>query len=118
MLDYREEILDHYKNPRNFGELKGATHEARGANASCGDMIEFQLKIDKEKVVGVSWRGVGCALSTAAASMLSEKILGKSVVELRKWDTKIMTEIVGDVNVGRMKCVTLPLTALQLAIKK
>jgi nitrogen fixation protein NifU and related proteins len=118
MLDYREEILDHYKNPRNFGELAGVTHEARGTNSSCGDMIEFQLKIEKGKIIKVAWRGVGCALSTAAASMLSEKILGKSVLGIKKWDEKKMIEMLGEVNMGRMKCVTLPLIALQSAIKK
>lgn len=116
-MDYREEILDHYKNPRNFGELNNATHEARGANASCGDMVEFQLKIDKGKIMEVSWRGVGCALSIAAASMLSEKILNKNVLEIEKWNKKIMIDMLGNVNIGRMKCVTLPLTALQSAIK-
>ena len=75
---YRDLIIDHYQNPRNFGELKNPDAVARETNASCGDMVEFAIKvkpfaINGLRITDVKWRGVGCAISTAAASLLSEK---------------------------------------------
>jgi nitrogen fixation protein NifU and related proteins len=113
---YKEEILDHYKNPHNFGDLSGKTHQSREMNASCGDMIEIYLKIDKGVVVDAGFRGVGCALSTAAASLLTDEVKGKMVEEVVVWDKKIIDKLMGEVNPGRVKCVTLPLEVLQKAI--
>ncbi len=114
---YREEILDHYKNPRNFGEIEDATHSAREANASCGDLMELQLKVENGKVVDVAFKGMGCALSIAAASLLTEAIKGKSVSEARAVDKKMMNELLGiEVSATRSKCVFLPLRGLKKAL--
>ena len=116
---YREEILDHYKNPRNFGELEDATHSVREANASCGDLVELQLKVENEKIVDVAFKGMGCALSMAAASLLTEAIRGKSVLEVRAIDEKMVNELLGvEVSATRKKCVLLPLRGLQKALSK
>lgn len=114
---YKEEIVDHYKNPRRFGDLQGKTHEAREVNASCGDMVEIYLKIKDGVVEDAGFRGVGCALSTAAASMLMEELIGKNVSEVKKWNSKKIDELLGKVNPGRVKCVMLPLEAIKEAIK-
>lgn len=114
---YKEEILDHYKNPHNFGDLAGKTHQARDLNASCGDMVEVYLKIERGVIVDAGFRGVGCALSTAAASLLTDEVKGKRVDEVMTWDEKILQKLIGEVNLGRKKCVTLPLEVLQKAIK-
>jgi len=113
---YKEEILDHYKNPHNFGDLDEKTHQARDLNASCGDMVEVYLKIEKEIIIDAGFRGVGCALSTASASLLTDEVKGKRVDEVMVWDEKILRKLVGEVNPGRMKCITLPLEVLQKAI--
>lgn len=129
MLDYKEIIIDHYKNPRNFGELDGADLTMDEANASCGDMIQIQVKTQKIKntkpnndepglprsarndemvIREMRWRGVGCAISTAAASMLSEKVVGMSKADLEKFGEPGMVEMLGgEINPGRMKCATL-----------
>lgn len=113
-MDFREEILDHYKYPRNFGELEGATHKAAQGNASCGDVVEFFLKVNKEGVIEeVAWKGEGCAISTASASMLSEKLQGVSLQEVGKWDEKLVFSLVGEVGPGRIKCAMLPLVAIK-----
>jgi len=114
---YKEEIIDHYKNPRNFGDLKGKTNEARGMNASCGDMVEIYLKISGNKIVGAGFRGVGCALSTAAASLLTDEVRGKKISEVLEWDKKKIINLMGEINPGRIKCVILPLGVMQKAIK-
>lgn len=113
---YRDEIVDHYKNPRRFGDLADKTHEASETNASCGDMIEVYLKVKDGVVVDAAFKGVGCALSTAAASMLMEELKGKKVSGVKKWDQKKIESLIGEVNLGRVKCVMLPLEAIRKAL--
>ena len=119
MNEYREIIIDHYKNPRNFGELEGADLTLDETNASCGDMIRIQVKTQKLKnsktkegndliIKEMKWRGVGCAISTAAASMLSEKIVGMNKKDLEQYgEAGVVDMLGGEVNPGRMKCATL-----------
>ncbi len=106
-MDYSENILDHAKHPRNFGQLAGAELVIREANASCGDMVEVGVTFDKGKVAKVGWRGVGCVISTAAASMLSEKIIGMGKADLLSLGEKGVSEMLGGIGLGRMKCATL-----------
>ncbi len=118
---YREDILDHYENPRNMGELSGDDVVTdRDSNASCGDMIQFQVKITKGKVTEVKWKGIGCAISTAAASKLSEWLVGKEVEKLRAMgEEEIIKQGVGfEVNPGRMKCLTLPVRVIKKSLTR
>ena len=110
---YSELIVDHYKNPRNFGEMDNPTLRGRGANASCGDMVEFYIKGDK-KIEKISFQGIGCALSTASSSMLSEKVKGCSFKEVMDMDAADLEEMMGiEISPTRMKCVELPLNTLK-----
>ena len=88
-MDYREEIIDHYKHPRNFSDLEEPCISVRENNASCGDMVEVKGRLTKEGRIDVlRWRGVGCAISTAAASMLSEKVVG---MDKKIWKSSMST---------------------------
>ena len=78
---YQEVILDHGKNPRNFREMPDATRKIDGYNPLCGDKITLYLKIDGDTVQDVSFQGVGCAISTASASLLTETLKGKTEAE-------------------------------------
>ena len=129
-MDYADEIIDHYKNPRNFGEMEGADITINESNSSCGDVVQVQIKFsrssivdrrgdgpamagDEEVIEEVMWRGVGCAISTAAASMLSEKVVGMSFADIKKMGEKGIVKMMGgEVNAGRMKCATLAYRAL------
>lgn len=114
MSEYREEIIDHYKNPRNFGTLDDADKTLNEANASCGDVISVSVKMEGDKIQKIKWQGVGCAISTAAASMLSEKVIGMRKDELEAFGEKGAVGLLGgEVNPGRMKCATLAYRALQ-----
>jgi len=107
---YRQQILDHYKNPRNYGELEDATVTHVGENPMCGDTIEMDLVLDEseETIQRAAFRGDGCAISQAAASMLSEKLVGTTVEELRAMDREDMTEMLGvDISPMRVKCAVL-----------
>lgn len=116
---YREEIIEHYKHPLNFGELTDASVAVREANASCGDLVEFQLKLDGSVIEKIRFKGVGCALSIASSSMLTEEIKGKSISEVLALDEKFMRKLLKiEVSSMRLKCVLLPLRALKRALGK
>lgn len=76
---YQEVILDHSKHPRNFGKLEGATHCADGDNPLCGDKIRVELELDGDTVAQARFEGVGCAISMASASLMTESLTGKSI---------------------------------------
>lgn len=113
---YREEVMDHYEHPRNQGELEGEqVLTDRESNASCGDMVQFYLKIENGKIMEVKWTGVGCAITTAAASKLSEWLVGKKLGELKKMnEDELVQKGVGfEVNPGRIKCLMLPVKVVK-----
>ncbi len=74
---YRDVILDHFRSPRNVGEIAGAEIRAEGTNPLCGDEMTFSIKLDGEQIQQIQFRGKGCAISQAAASMLTEHLKGK-----------------------------------------
>ena len=127
---YAEQILDYYKNPRNFGEIKNAQIHARDLNPLCGDEIEIfaNVEIDRsrgaasmplQKIFEIKFRGAGCAISMASASMLTENALGKSAEQILKMGEKEILEMLGiDVSPARKKCAMLGLWVLQTGVKK
>ncbi len=79
---YRELILDHARNPRNFGRLENATHSAEGINTLCGDKLRLYFTIDaNEKVIKAGFEGSGCAISMASASLLTEAVTNLSIAQ-------------------------------------
>jgi len=116
---YRQEILDHFKHPRNFGELKGATNKAMDRNASCGDVIEMSLKVKKGRIVEVMFKGEGCAVSIAGASMLTEKVKGMKVEEIEKMGDKEIEEMLNiKISSARKKCAELGLLVCQKSLRQ
>jgi nitrogen fixation NifU-like protein len=111
---YREIILDHVNNPRNFGTLAHPTHHSKDTNASCGDAIELQVHVKDGKIAEVAWSGSGCAISLASASMLSEMLLGKTLEEAKSIDEDMILEEMGltEILPTRERCLLLPLRAL------
>jgi len=81
---YQEVILDHGRNPRHFGRLSDANHEAQGHNPLCGDRVHLYLKVGSSgRVEDVAFEGKGCAISIASASMMTDLIIGKTVDEAK-----------------------------------
>jgi nitrogen fixation NifU-like protein len=115
---YREIILDHYKNPRNAGRLQDATHVQHELNPSCGDVIDLTLKVDETRhVTDVKFEGHGCAISQAAASILTETIKDKTVEEVLKIDQAEMFRLLGvPVHGSRLKCALLALKTTHKAL--
>ena len=81
---YQEVILDHSKRPRNFRELPAATGRAEGYNPLCGDRATVYVELEGDRVKDVSFKGAGCSISTASASMMTESVKGKSEAEARE----------------------------------
>ena len=114
MKVYKEEILDHFKNPRNFGRFKKMVQVVKQRNSHCGDVVKMGVKINKGKVEEIKFEGEGCAISLASTSMLTEMIKGKNLKELTSLDEKKMLDKLGiPISSARKKCATLGLQAWQ-----
>jgi len=114
---YKEQILDHYRNPRNFGRLENANIKNREVNTLCGDEIEMQLKLNSNKVEEVKFIGNGCAISLASASMLTEIVKGKSLEELKNIEKEDILNLLNiEISTVRLKCALLSLDALKNGI--
>jgi nitrogen fixation NifU-like protein len=112
---YRELILDHYKNPRNYGTLEQPDFTYEDDNPLCGDRIRIDVKLDEQgRVAAVRFSGQGCAISQASASMLTEEIMGKTLEELRRFDKDALLEMLGiQLSPVRLKCALLSLKVLK-----
>lgn len=112
---YAENILEHYNNPRNFGKLKNPDFFWIEVNPLCGDSVEIQIRLDGgERVDEVRFSGKGCAISQAAASMLTEVVKGKSTAELKRMDRQAVMDMLGvPISASRIRCALLGLVALQ-----
>jgi len=93
---YREIILDHYANPRNRGTMESPDVDVKGANPLCGDEIEVFLRLEDDRVAGVTFTGRGCSISQASASMMTEAIKGKTLGEVRAILDEFKTMMLGD----------------------
>lgn len=114
---YREEILDHYKHPRNFGHLNHPDKIGEENNVSCGDKIVIEITIKNNGVDDIRFSGEGCAISQASASMLTEKVKGKSVQYIFALKTKDIEKMLGTtLTPSRIKCAILSLEVLQKTI--
>ena len=113
---YRDYILDHYRHPRNFGELERPDAEAEDLNPLCGDEIRMQLKVDDGVVTDVRFSGKGCAISQASASMLTEAVKGMKLADIATLSKDVVLDNVGiGISPTRMKCAMLGLRVLKSA---
>jgi nitrogen fixation protein NifU and related proteins len=116
---YQEELMDHFKNPRNAGRLKNADVSSGEYNPSCGDSICVDCKIKDDIVEQIGFVGKGCVISQAASSMTMQFCVGKSIekiLELKKEDVLSLIKI--KLGPNRLRCALLGLQALQNGLKK
>jgi len=116
---YRQNILEHYKHPHNFGHMQNADVVKTFFNSACGDKIIMELKFEKKSgiVENISFSGEGCAISQASASLLTDEVKGKSVEAVLKFQTQHVLKLLNTaLTPSRMKCALLPLEAIQKCI--
>lgn len=115
---YRDYILDHYRNPRNFGALDPAPDaSAEDVNPLCGDQIRMELRVDSNGTIeDIRFSGKGCAISQASASMLTESVKGMNLADVARLSKEAVLENVGiGISPTRMKCAMLGLRVLKSA---
>ncbi|AWR86000.1 Fe-S cluster assembly sulfur transfer protein SufU [Meiothermus taiwanensis] len=132
---YKDIILRHYKSPHNYGPLESANVRVVGDNPSCGDQIELQVETDGEQIADVRFRGQGCAISQASASLMTDLVKGKTWAEALELERKFKSMILdgappapelGDLAAlsgvhklaARVKCATLAWNALEQAAQE
>ena len=114
-----EFILDHYQNPRNYGEMDEADVFLQGGNPGCGDIVTFYLKFEGETLDQISYTGEGCTISQAATSMLTEIAHGYTIEQIKDLDYTVIEELLGaELVKTRPKCATLGLDTLKFATQK
>lgn len=131
---YRQVVMEHYRRPRNFGDLPDATHAEGGHNPSCGDQLQLMLRLDGDRIEDARFTAQGCAISVASASLMTGALKGKTVEEAHAL-IQSFTEMVrsgeaapelGDLAAlrgvhtlhTRVKCATLPWQTLQVLLEQ
>ena len=116
---YSETLLDHFRHPRNYGDLPAADITYESFNPVCGDRIRISLKLNDTIVEAVRFKGDGCAISTAAASLLTEMIVGADIAELSSLpDDRLISALESDIKPARLQCAVLPLEALRAGLQE
>ena len=115
---YSETLLDHFRNPRNYGSLDAPDISNEQFNPLCGDRIRLELKLQQAIVNEVRFKGDACAICTAAASLLTELVLGKDLAQLADIpDERLISALESEIQPARLQCAVLPLQALREGLK-
>lgn len=109
---YSDLLLDHFRHPRNHGSLEAPDVSYEAFNPLCGDRIRIEVKLEGEIISAARFKGDGCAISIAAASMLTELIINKTISELIS-DDQLISALQSDIQPARVQCALLPLTAIR-----
>jgi nitrogen fixation NifU-like protein len=111
---YRDYILEHYKEPRNFGELEPRDLDAHDHNPLCGDELGVHIRVDDGKVAELRFHGQGCAISQAAASIASDEYLGMEISAIGDLDADWILDLLGiPISATRRKCALLNLKVMR-----
>lgn len=114
---YADTILDYYRNPHNYGHITDAEIKAKDFNPLCGDEIEINIKLNGASVKDIKFSGKGCAISQAAASMLTELVMGKKLDEVAKLGKQDVLNMLGiPISAVRIKCALLSLKVLKVGV--
>lgn len=111
---YREIILEHWQNPQNYGAIENADIDASGNNPLCGDQIRITAKVNDGKITDIAFTGEGCAISKSSASLFTEHLKGRSLIEVHDMSEQKVLDLLGvTVTPSRTKCALLPYVAFK-----
>ena len=116
---YSDLLLDHFRHPRNYGSLDTPDVSYEEFNPLCGDRIRVELKLDQSTVTAARFKGDGCAISTAAASLLTELLIGLRIEAIATLsDDQLIAALESDIQPVRIQCALLPLEAVRAGLKE
>ena len=114
---YTEQVMDHFMNPRNVGEIENASGVGTVGNAKCGDIMRIFIKVENNVIVDVKFKTFGCGAAIATSSKATEMVMGKTIEEALKITNKMVTEELGGLPAVKLHCSVLAEEALHEAIK-
>jgi nitrogen fixation protein NifU and related proteins len=114
---YSDKVMDHFKNPRNVGEMPGADAVGEVGNPSCGDIMKIYLKVKDGVIEDISFQTFGCGAAIATSSMVTEMVKGKTLAEAEAISNKAVAEALGGLPPVKMHCSNLAADAVHAAIK-
>lgn len=117
MSMYSEKVMDHFKNPRNVGEIENADGVGEVGNAACGDIMKIYLKVEGDVIEDVKFQTFGCGSAIATSSMVTEMVKGKTLNEAEAVTNKAVAEALDGLPPLKMHCSNLAADALHAAIK-
>ncbi len=117
MEDYSAKVMDHFRNPRNVGEIENPDGRGRVGNPICGDVMELYIKVKDGKIVDAKFKTFGCGAAIATSSMVTEMVKGKSVEEALEISNRAVAEALDGLPTVKMHCSVLAEQALKAAIE-
>ena len=114
---YSSKVMEHFRNPHNVGEIKGADGIGHVGNAVCGDIMELYIKVENEVIVDAKFKTMGCGAAIATSSMITDLVKGKTVKEALEVSNRAVAEALGGLPKIKLHCSVLAEEGLKLAIK-
>ncbi|MBU4446474.1 MAG: Fe-S cluster assembly scaffold protein NifU [Candidatus Marinimicrobia bacterium] len=117
MEQYSEKVMDHFRNPRNVGEIENPDGIGHVGNPMCGDVMEMYIKVKDNVIIDAKFKTFGCGAAIATSSMATELVIGKTIDEARQITNKVVAEALDGLPPVKMHCSNLAEEALEAAIK-
>lgn len=116
-MQYSEKVMEHFRNPRNVGEIENPDGVGHVGNPICGDVMELYIKVENDVIVDAKFKTFGCGAAIASSSMLTEIVKGKTIDEALKVSNEVIAELLGGLPPVKMHCSMLAEDALKSAIE-
>ena len=117
MEPYSEKVMDHFRNPRNVGEIENPDGIGHVGNPMCGDVMELYIKVENDTIVDAKFKTFGCGAAIATSSMATELVIGKSIREARQITNKVVAKALDGLPAIKMHCSNLAEEALTAALE-
>jgi nitrogen fixation NifU-like protein len=116
LSDYSKEVIDHYENPRNVGEIENPSGVGTVGNPACGDVMKLTIRVEDDRIVDARFKTFGCGAAIATSSMVTELVKGKTIEEALQISNQTVTKALGGLPKVKMHCSVLAEDALKAAI--